>query len=119
VLTNTGNIITLILLNPRLMHRFFSPEKQSLLRKPINNKIGFSLLLSHSLILNEDQYWKDKRKLFADILNFDFVKSKTGEIGTISMKNIRGLEEKNEPEIKEEHRVFSIQIKETFESIVS
>ena len=52
VVTNTGNIVTLILLNPRFLKSFFSPDRQPHFSKATQNKIGFSLLFKNSLILN-------------------------------------------------------------------
>jgi hypothetical protein len=76
VITNTGNIITLILLKPRLLKSFFAPDKQPIFRKSLSNKVGFNLILKDSLILNSKEHWKRKRKIFTDILNFDFIRSK-------------------------------------------
>lgn len=36
----------------------------------MSNKVGFNLLLKDSLILNDNEYWKKKRKIFTEILNF-------------------------------------------------
>ena len=70
MLTNTGNIATLILLKPALLKSFFSANRQPLFYKSLANKVAFNLVLKDSLIFNEDAKWKRKRKIFTDILNF-------------------------------------------------
>lgn len=47
-----------------------------MISKSISNKIGSSLVLGNSLVLNDYVHWKRKRKIFTDILNFEFIKSK-------------------------------------------
>lgn len=92
VITNTGNIVTLIFLKPRLIKSLFSPEKQHALSKSMLNKAGFNMTLRNSLILNEGDYWKRKRKIFTDILNFDFIKSKVPKMIQIAQKKVEKME---------------------------
>ena len=80
VVTNTNNMVTLILLSPRMLMSFFSPEKNHIFVKKTSNKIGFNILFKDSLILNESKHWKQKRKTFTSIMNHDFIKRKTPEI---------------------------------------
>lgn len=86
VITNTGSIVTLIFLKPRLIKSLFSPEKQHVLTKSRLNKAGFTMTLRNSLILNENEYWKKKRKIFTDILNFEFIKSKVPKMIQIAQR---------------------------------
>ena len=67
-----------------MLMSFFSPDKQHLFGKKTSNKIGFNILFKDSLILNESQHWKQKRKTFTSIMNYDFIKRKTPEMVNIS-----------------------------------
>ena len=93
VLTNTGSIVTIILLKPRLLQSFYSEDKQPLFLKASHRRRDFNLLLKDSQLAKEDDNWKRKRKLFRDILNLDFIKSKVPELIKIAARNIQQLEQ--------------------------
>jgi cytochrome P450 len=74
VISNTSLMVTLILVNPRLIKHLFAPEKNSLIQKSHLNKYGFTIALGNSMIMNEGEAWKNKRKVLSEIFNFDFIK---------------------------------------------
>ena len=74
VISNTSYMITLIFINPRLIRHMFTPEKNYIFHKAHINKFGFKLALGNTMIMNEDDAWKKKRKILSEIFNFDFIK---------------------------------------------
>lgn len=62
VISNTSRQLTLTLINPQLLRHFFAPEKNAIFPKSHLNKYGFALVLGNTLILNEGEQWKRKRR---------------------------------------------------------
>ena len=55
VVTNTYDMVTLVLLSPRMLQSFFSPERTRFFVKKTQNKVGLNMLCKGSLILNESK----------------------------------------------------------------
>ena len=79
-----------------MLQAFFSPDKQHLFNKNTPNKIGFNILFKDSLILNEHEHWKEKRKIFTSVMNFDFIKQKIPDIVKTAQKHIDRISTENE-----------------------
>jgi hypothetical protein len=58
-------MVTLIIINPKLIKHLFSPGKEYIFQKSHLNKYGFKMTLGNTIIMNEGDIWKRKRKLFS------------------------------------------------------
>jgi cytochrome P450 len=56
------------------------------------NKYGFKIALGDTMIMNEGDVWKSKRKLLSEIFNFDFIKRNVPKMKEICHEMLEKME---------------------------
>jgi cytochrome P450 len=74
----------------------FAPEKNYIIQKSHLNKYGFKIALGNTMILNEGDIWKRKRKVLSEIFNFDFIKRNVPKMIEISNEMLSRMEGSSE-----------------------
>ena len=85
-------MITLIIIQPRLLKYLFAPEKINIIQRSHLNKYGFKIALGNTMILNEGDVWKRKRKVLSEIFNFDFIKRNVPRMREICKEMVLRME---------------------------
>lgn len=113
-------MITLIIIQPRLLKYLFAPEKINIIQRSHLNKYGFKIALGNTMILNEGDVWKRKRKVLSEIFNFDFIKRNVPRMREICKEMVLRMEKTSEVEKKSEEEVeYKVELKKVFGDMIS
>lgn len=83
---NLFNKLYIELLHPDLVQEFFSAEKVKYQTKTEFEKGTTGRILGDGLVYSEGNVWKMKKKVLTEVFSFDFLKSESTKIASLSEK---------------------------------